>query len=160
MLVTRIATLHCPSPEQHPSNKHQLHKETVAQTESLGREQLLAAFRPLKDSPEAAVLLSFEKKLDFEISLEVRLEAGKLTRNLATKEQMLFEQIEKVVQGFADNAKGDDYVWMLQTKYKETAAPHRLLYEDALNAIRGHSGKAFDAFVKEADGLAGWYDVG
>jgi len=95
-----------------------------------------------------------KKKLDFEISLEVRLEAGKLTRKLAAKEQMLFEQIGKAVQGFADNAKGEDYVWTLQTKYRETAAPHRRLYEDALNAIRGHSGKAFDAFLEEADVLA------
>lgn len=160
MLVARIASLHFLSPEQHPSHKHQLYKKRVARTKSLSRDDLLATFRPLKGSPEAAVLLSFEKKLDFEISLEVRLEAGKLTRTLATKEQMLFEQIEKTVQGFADNANGEDYVWMLQTKYRETAAPHQRLYEDALTAIRGHAGKAFDAFVEEADDLAGWCDVG
>ena len=106
------------------------------------------------------MLLKFEKKLDFEISLEVHLEAGKLTRKLAAKEHMLFEQIGKTVQGFVDNAKGEDYLWMLQTKYIETAAPHRRLYEDALNAIRGHSGKAFDSFVEEADGLAGWCGTG
>jgi len=43
----------------------QLHKETIARTERLSRQQLLATFRPLKDSPEAAVLLSFEKKTRF-----------------------------------------------------------------------------------------------
>ena len=122
---------------------------------SSSRAALMRSFTPLKDSSATALLLSFEKSLDFDISLEAQLETGKLTRKLAAQEQFLFANIKQSLQRFLDNTKNEDYVWMLQNKYMETAAPHRPLYEDALDAIRGHSGQAFDTFVQEANDVAG-----
>ena len=115
----------------------------------------MRSFTPLIETAAAAVLLDFEKSLDFEIGLEGRLADGKLTRKLYKQEQYLFAQINESLQIYTENTKNDEYVQMLESQYQEKAAPHRRLYEDALNAIRGHSGQAFDTFVKEADDVSG-----
>lgn len=132
----------------------QAHKKMRSTVETSSRKELMRSFTPLIETPAAAVLLNFEKSLDFEIGLEGRLESGMLIQKLCKQEQLLFKKIEHSLKIYTENTENSEYVEMLKAQYQEKAAPHRCLYEDALEAIRGHSRQAFDNFVEEADDVA------